>query len=91
MSSTKSTNPIPMKESKTIERVIRIGNTPYHCVYAPSRGCQDCDIFKDSGITAPHQYPLCYTHTTQGKEANGTRGLVVNWCSRHLDYIWKKD
>jgi len=72
-------------------RCVSINGKEYISVKEPRSRCKDCDIFKDSRIRAPHQYPLCYTHTMSGKEADyGTRGLIVNYCARHQSWIWKK-
>lgn len=76
-------------KGKEIQRVVRIGKTMFRSVLGGS--CLTCDILKESGITAPHQYPLCYTHNMQGKETASDRGLIVNWCRRHSNHTWKKD
>lgn len=77
-------------KGKEIQRVVRIGKTMFRSSIG-GVSCRDCDIFKASRITAPHQYPLCYTHNMQGKETASERGLIVNWCRRHPNHTWKKD
>lgn len=79
-----------MKESKETQRVVCIGKAVFRSTRS-SQPCKDCDILKESHLTAPHQYPLCYTHNMQGKQTDGTRGLIVNWCARHAGHTWKKD
>ena len=75
---------------KETKRVVCIGNAVFRSVFGGD-SCRDCDILKESSITAPHQYPLCYNHDMRGRETEGERGLIVNWCRRHSNHTWKKD
>lgn len=79
-----------MRKGRETRRVVCIGKAVFRSVLG-GKGCWDCDILKESGLTAPHQYPLCYTHDMRGRETEGSRGLIVNWCSRHANHTWKKD
>lgn len=72
------------------DRDVVINGEIYKFVKAPHETCQDCDIFKDSKISHPHQYPLCYMYNTRGKETQSQRGLIVNLCARHPSRLWKK-
>lgn len=71
-------------------RSVVIGGVEYQFVKIPHDSCKDCDILKDSHIAHPHQYPLCFTHNTRGKETDSDFGLIVNLCARHKGYLWKK-
>jgi len=76
--------------SKTTDRDVCIKRRLFRAVKMPHTSCLVCDIFQESHITAPHQYPLCYTHNMKGQETDSQWGLVVNWCKRHPGYIWKR-
>lgn len=72
------------------EREVVIEGRRYRFVKLPHDTCMNCDILKDSKITHPHQYPLCYTYTTRGKETESQYGLIVNFCERNQSGVWQR-